>query len=235
MGYIYDAVTDHSELAILDAQTLQDRLCRQAIPQRSSPEVIACRSILAICSNGGEPFLRSTSRGSDTSSFPALLPHRGAEVFPPEFAVDGEVSGTLVGAVGLANPAVDPAPRTPTENWPNNVASLARLSDEWSRNFAMQVLLYQLPAGDCASRGRPMRLLTRCGLNNCFTRPGRRLQTPPRGGPDRAKPRTSTGEWLSWPRKSRLRSRLTSRRVAHLMTILADIASAQARILAPWL
>ncbi|WP_293311757.1 carotenoid oxygenase family protein, partial [Mycolicibacterium sp.] len=32
MGYIYDAVTDHSELAILDAQTLQDRLCRQAIP-----------------------------------------------------------------------------------------------------------------------------------------------------------------------------------------------------------
>lgn len=31
-------------------------------PQRSSPEVIACRSILAICSNGGEPFLRSTSR-----------------------------------------------------------------------------------------------------------------------------------------------------------------------------
>lgn len=44
-------------------------------------------------------------------------------------------------------------------NWPNNAASLARLSDEQSRNFAMQVLLYRLPVGDCALRGRPIRLL----------------------------------------------------------------------------
>ena len=46
------------------------------------------------------------------------------------------------------------------------MALRARLADEPARNCAMQVVLSRRPAGDCASRGRPIRLLTRCGLNN---------------------------------------------------------------------